>query len=182
MSNIASRMQAAGFLRPDDPEHIDVLMFLMGEAELLDAHDLHGWLSMLTADVVYQVPVQTTRLREDADHDARRSFHSNDDRPSLEFRVKRILESNSAWSENPVSRTRRFVSNVRVRRGDASDLQVSSYLLLLRSRHDRENYDMISAERRDTLVRNSVGDLELRAREVTVDQARMGISPLPFPL
>lgn len=178
---MASRMQAAGFLRPDDPEHIDVLVFLMSEAEILDAHDLYGWLQMLSPEVVYQVPVQTTRLREDADRPVPRSYHSNDDRTSLEFRVRRIMESNSTWSENPFSRTRRFVSNVRVRRTDGTDLQVSSYLLLLRSRHDRDTYDMISAERRDLLGRNADGDLELRSREVLVDQARMGIAPLPFP-
>jgi len=169
-------------LRPDDPEHVDVLMFLVGEAELLDSNDLNTWLSLLAPQISYTMPVQTSRLREDPGSGPPGSYHFQEDRATLELRVKRLLESGSVWSANPVPRTRRFVSNVRVRRTEGGELHVSSYLLLLRSRHDQESHDLISAERSDLLARRPDGDLELASREITVDQTRLGVSYLPIPL
>jgi 3-phenylpropionate/cinnamic acid dioxygenase small subunit len=172
---------AAGpLLRHDDPEHVDALMFLIAEAELLDTGDLAGWLSLMASEVTYSMPVQTSRLSEDPASGAAGSFHFKEDRVSLELRVKRLLESPSAWSENPAPRTRRFVSNVRVRRVEGS-LRVSSYLLLLRSRHDQEQYELVSAERIDRLGRNAEGALELASRMIIVDQTRLGVASLPVP-
>lgn len=168
-------------VRPTDPDHVDALLFLMAEAEVLDAGDFSGWLALLASDVTYKVPVQTTRLRSDASGSAR-TYHHEEDRASLEFRVKRIVEADTSWAYNPASRTRRFVSNVRVRRTGGTDLHVSSYVLFLRSRHDRDTYELLTGERNDVLGRTAEGQLELRAREVTVDQARVGVAGLPFPL
>lgn len=182
VSSTTRSIRGADLVRPDDPDYLDALIFLMAEAEILDAADLVGWLSFLAPEIVYTVPVQTTRLRENPATGSAASFHLNEDRGSLEFRVKRLVESNAAWAENPASRTRRFVSNVRVRRTEGTELRVSSYLLLMRSRHDRDTYDLISAERNDLLGRTEEGELELRNRQVTVDQARLGIAPIPFPL
>jgi 3-phenylpropionate/cinnamic acid dioxygenase small subunit len=170
----------ASRVRHDDPAYVDALMFLIGEAELLDADDLTGWLELLAPELDYVMPVQTTRPREDPG--TSRSFHLREDRASLELRVRRRLESSAAWSENPTPRTRRFVSNVRVRRTDGTGLRVSSYLLLLRSRQDLVSFDLISAERSDLLVRDATGGLLLRSREITIDQARLGVANLPIPL
>jgi ethylbenzene dioxygenase beta subunit len=182
VSKKSSAVRAADLLRPNDPDHMDALMFLTVEAELLDAGDLLGWLDLLAPELSYLVPVQPTRLRGETAAGPERSFHRNEDRASIEFRLKRILESDSAWAYNPSSRNRRFVSNLRVRRGEGSDLQVSSYLLLMRSRSDREAFEFITAERSDLVGRDEDGSLELRSRKITVDQARLGMSSLPFPL
>jgi 3-phenylpropionate/cinnamic acid dioxygenase small subunit len=168
-------------LRPDDPEYVDALLFLITEAELLDASDLLGWLSLVAPEVSYSMPVQTSRMREDPGTGVIGSFHFREDRASLELRIKRLLGSPSVWSENPAPRTRRFVSNVRVRREDGG-LLVSSYLLLLRSRHDQEDYELISAERTDRLGHTSSGGLELASRVINVDQTRLGVGSLPVPL
>ncbi|UXA05389.1 aromatic-ring-hydroxylating dioxygenase subunit beta [Mycobacterium sp. SMC-2] len=168
-------------VRPTDPDHVDALLFLMAEAEVLDAGDFTGWLALLAPDVTYKVPVQTTRLRRDR-ADSAVMYHHEEDRASLEFRVKRIAEADTSWAYNPASRTRRFVSNVRVRRTGGTDLRVSSYVLFLRSRHDRETYELLTGERNDVLRRTAEGQLTLGAREVTVDQARVGVAGLPFPL
>jgi 3-phenylpropionate/cinnamic acid dioxygenase small subunit len=157
-------------------------MFLMAEAELLDSNDLDAWLTMLAPEVSYAMPVRTARLNEDPGPGATDACHFSEDRASLELRVRRRLESNAVWSENPAPRTRRFVSNVRVRRTGPAELTASSYLLLLRSRHDLENYDLISAERTDRLARNDSGALVLCEREIVVDQARLGVANLPIPL
>jgi 3-phenylpropionate/cinnamic acid dioxygenase small subunit len=181
VSGLSSRVGAGAPLRPDDPEYIDALVFLMTEAELLDGDELDTWLSLLAPEVDYVMPVQTSRLREDPGAGPAGSFHIQEDRASLELRVKRLMESTAAWSANPPPRTRRFVSNVRVRRTESAELAVSSYLLLLRSRHDEEAYELMSAERKDLLARTNDRGLELRRREITIDQTRLGVAHLPIP-
>ncbi len=69
--------------------------------------------------------------------------HFDEDRYTLGLRVER-LEGRHAWTEDPPSRTRRFVTNVRVtppadagpRLGQPREVEVRSYLLLFRSRGD----------------------------------------------
>jgi 3-phenylpropionate/cinnamic acid dioxygenase small subunit len=177
-----SSSSSGTLLRSDDPEYVDVLMFLIAEAEYLDANDLSAWLSLLAPEVSYAMPVQTSRLREDPGSGSSRSFHFKEDRATLELRVKRLLDGTSVWASNPAPRTRRFISNVRVRRTESEGLWASSYLLLLRSRHDHESYELISGERKDLLVRGASGELTLRNREITVDQTRLNVASLPVPL
>lgn len=48
------RVRAAALVRPDGPDYLDALMFLMAAAEVLDAGNFQGWLGMLAPDVTYQ--------------------------------------------------------------------------------------------------------------------------------
>ncbi len=171
----------APLLPSSDSDHVDALLFLIGEAEVADTGDYAAWLEFMATEVQYSMPVRTTRNRVNPDVAPARSFLLKEDRASLTLRVKRLLESDSVWSENPASRVRRFVSNIRVRRAD-DGLVVGSYLLLLRSRSDRDTYEILSADRRDLLVRDSTGTLRLAAREITIDQSRLGMANLPFPI
>ena len=80
--------------------------------------------------------------------------HFDEDRYSLEKRVERF-ETDHAWTEDPPSRTRRFVTNVRCWHGAAEDeLVVASNLLLFRSRGDIHDPDLLSARRHDVLRRD----------------------------
>jgi 3-phenylpropionate/cinnamic acid dioxygenase small subunit len=168
-------------VRHDDPRHIDAVMFLIEEAELLDADDLEAWLGLLAPELTYVMPVRESRLREDLVKAPTTSFHFKEDRASLELRVKRLVHSFAAWSANPGPRTRRFVSNVRVREAEGGELLASSYLLLLRSHHDDERYELLTAERSDRLGRSPTGALELRSREIAIDQTRLSVASLPIP-
>ena len=92
-------------------ERIEALLF--EEAERLDAGDYAGWLALLTGDVRYEVPVPGA-----PEGGAKEVLHLiADDRARLEQRVAQ-LGGRHAWSEQPRSRTRRFVSNVRVREAE----------------------------------------------------------------
>lgn len=88
--------------------------FLYDEADLLDGWDLEAWLALCTDDVVYEVPA--TGLPDGSP--ATSLFLIHDDRFMLESRIKRLLSRN-AHAENPRSRTRRLITNVRV--GPAGD-------------------------------------------------------------
>ena len=93
--------------------------FLYEEAEMLDEWRLDEWAALFTEDARYVVP--TTDLPEgDPDQDL---VFINDDIVRLRARVKR-LNSRHAYREYPRSRTRRFISNVRVRENGDGDLAV----------------------------------------------------------
>ena len=93
------------------------------------------------------------------------------------MRVRR-LRSPGAFSEDPPSRTRHFVSNVRVRLGDREgEVEVVSNLLLYRSRGESTHYDLFSAERRD-VVRHVDGSWKLARRDILLDQAVLGAQDL----
>jgi phthalate 3,4-dioxygenase beta subunit len=95
--------------------------------------------------------------------------HFDEDMYALRKRVQR-LATDHAWTEDPPSRTRHFVTNVRTFRHDQQHLRVESALLLFRSRGDTREADLISAGRSD-LLRQTEADLKLARREITVDEA-----------
>jgi 3-phenylpropionate/cinnamic acid dioxygenase small subunit len=76
------------------------------EARLLDQLDFDAWLSMYSPECVYWVPATPSG------GDPRREITiSFDDRRRMEDRIYR-LRTGYAWSQAPVSRTVRMISNV----------------------------------------------------------------------
>jgi ethylbenzene dioxygenase beta subunit len=163
----------------------EVLDFLHREAALLDEGRYREWLSLLTEDVVYRIPVRLTRERPPQGGYggiAEGMLHMDEDRASLEMRVAR-LETGFAWAEDPPSRLRHFVTNVRVGepvRGDrGEEVEVRSYLLLFRSRWDRPDLTFLSAERQD-LLRRENGGWKLARRLVILDHSTLPTHNLSF--
>lgn len=154
---------------------VSVQEFLEHEAELLDGGRFDEWLEMLADDITYRAPVRVVR-RAGSPGLVTDMFHFDDNRHSLGLRVRR-LGTGVAWSEDPPSRTRRFVTNVRVGDQREDELAVSSYLLLYRSRGDDGSHDLISAERHDVL--RAVEDRwRLCRRDVMMDQSTLGTKNL----
>jgi 3-phenylpropionate/cinnamic acid dioxygenase small subunit len=148
--------------------------FLLQEATYLDNLRLHEWVQMLHADIRYRIPVRVTKWRSDGPG-FMNSMHMDETHDSLVGRVAR-LDTSFAWGEDPPSRTRRFVSNIQVEQQleDPARLSVSSYLLVTRSRWDHPAYQLISAERRDILVKSEDQDYRLISRYVLLDQSNLG--------
>jgi 3-phenylpropionate/cinnamic acid dioxygenase small subunit len=93
----------------------------------------------------------------------------DDDWDSMEMRVLR-LETEYAWAEDPPSRSRHFVTNIRVAAGGSADeLTAKSNLLLYRTRGDVATFDILSGERHDVL-RRVAGGYRLAKRVVVLDQ------------
>ncbi len=98
--------------------------FLYHEAALLDAWRLDEWLALFTADGRYLVP--TTDL---PDGDPQKDLvFIDDDMVRLRARVER-LKSRHGHREYPSSRTRRFISNVRIKVEDGDFVVTSSFLV-----------------------------------------------------
>lgn len=153
-----------------------VEQFYYLEAELLDDHRYRDWLALLADDLTYLAPVRTTR-RSDGRVDEERMFWFDENRATLELRVRR-LETDVNWAEEPPSRTRRLVTNVRVRPGpEPGAVAVRSNLLCYRNRGERPDFDLIAAERHDVL-RADGGDWRLARREIRFDQGTLGTKNL----
>ncbi len=163
----------------DSPERMydQVVEFLYHEAELLDDGRFADWLTLMTDDVIYWMPVRLNREKSDKPTYSDTMGYFSEDRETLRLRVER-LKTDFAWAEDPPSRTRRFVSNVRVSAAEREgEVAVRSYLLVYRNRGDVADADLISAERHDLLVRASDG-WRLKKRTIMVDQATLGTKNL----
>jgi phthalate 3,4-dioxygenase beta subunit len=152
-----------------DPAHLAAHQFLVEEAALLDAADYPGWLDLITEDIRYLMPVRVTTARGAGPGPQPGMGHFDEDMYALRKRVQR-LATDHAWTEDPPSRTRHFVTNIRTFRHDHASLRVESALLLFRSRGDTRAADLISAGRAD-LLRQTEDGLKLARREITVDEA-----------
>ena len=163
----------------------EITDFLYREAELLDDGRHREWMDLVTEDVRYQVPIRITKeriLEGGVSGVVENMFHMDEDRDSLEMRVERV-ETGFAWAEEPPSRLRHFITNVRVGEvretssGEESD--VRSNLLLFRSRWDEPEHVVLSAERRDVLRRVD-GEWKLAKRVVILDSATLPTMNISF--
>ena len=104
---------------------------LFEEADLLDQWRLTEWLALYTADASYLVP--STDLPPGADP-AKSLFYIADDRARMQERVLRLMKK-SAHAEQPRSRTRHLVSNVRVGACQDDVTLVSAAFVTFRTKH-----------------------------------------------
>nr|WP_276508550.1 aromatic-ring-hydroxylating dioxygenase subunit beta [Modestobacter muralis] len=129
----------------------DVEDFLYREAKLLDEQRYDEWLGLFTEDVRYWMPITETReVRQHRDHVPGEWALVEDDSRFLAKRMER-LAGGLAHSEQPRSRTRRFISNVLVTPEADGDLVAESNFIVFQSR--RANCEQFFVgSRRDRLV------------------------------
>ncbi len=163
---------------PSLPDGVDaelqraVERFLYFESELLDDRRFEEWLSLFSEDAIYEAPLRVTRDRQ-APQLSERGRLFSDTKATLDVRVRRLL-SEYAWAEQPPSRTRHFVSNVRSRRLDDGAVAVRSNVLVYRNRAERTDFELYSADRHDELVPTSgTAMFSIRRRWFVVDQSNM---------
>lgn len=153
--------------------------FLYREARLLDEQRLHDWLELVTEDIDYRVPVRTTRERGAEQSEFSRDANIfKEEFASLDARVRRF-DKEYAWSENPPTRTRRFVTNVEIKavRETDDEVDISSNVLVFRAKEDEVEPDFIAGRRADTLRRVD-GELRLAERVVYLDHTVLDTRPL----
>jgi len=177
MSAVASRAMPGAAAHAVDPRiEREIGHFLHLEAELLDARRLEDWLALLHPAIDYRIPVRTVRNAGEGTGFRDPAFFMEEDYGSLDPRVKR-LASPFAWAENPPTRTRRLIGNIRVRpgEGDESDgCAVASNIALYCYRGDAPQPIVMTGERLDTLVPHKDGWL-LRRRLVLLDITVLGL-------
>lgn len=169
MTSVAAVPTGAGSRIPgSDDRYHTIVDFLYDEAALLDGRHHHEWLNLLTEDVRYLVPVRITVAHTLADSTSTMS-HLDEDLYSLRKRIERF-DTEHAWAEDPPSRTRRYVTNVRCWESTEDGVIAQSNMLLFRSRGDVHEPDLLSSTRYDRL-RTVDNKWRLARREVWLDES-----------
>jgi p-cumate 2,3-dioxygenase beta subunit len=134
---------------------------LYAEAALLDEWRLEEWLELLTEDATYLIPPTDMRGGDPANT----LFILADDIVRIRSRVKQLL-GKSAWAENPHSRTRRMISNVRILENEGENISVSANFVVYRMRY--ELVDTYIGRYEYKLVRRGES-LKIRERKAILD-------------
>jgi 3-phenylpropionate/cinnamic acid dioxygenase small subunit len=148
----------------------EVEQFLYAEAALLDARAWRAWLGLVTDDIHYWMPIRRTVTTADLDLEFTKPgemAYFDDDRAMLEMRVKK-LEAGSAWSEDPPSRSRHLVSNVRILGLQDSEITLEAAFHLYRSRLNSEEDSWFG--RRVDVLRRAGTSFQLAQRHLFLDQ------------
>jgi 3-phenylpropionate/cinnamic acid dioxygenase small subunit len=155
-------------IRSNEPLFGEVQDWLFDEADLLDTVRDREWLdTMLSKDIVYRMPVREVVGRGEGAGFIKGLYHLNETYGSINTKVARN-ETGFAWAEDPATRTRHFVSNIRVFERENGTLEVKSSLLLLQTRRSDTEPNIMAAERHD-LLRREGETLRLFKRDVYVD-------------
>src|SRR5438270_11166417 len=139
----------------------EIEAFLILEAALLDEWRLEEWLTLMAPDARYLVPPLDA---PDADH-RDTLFLIADDRRTLASRVRQLL-SGITWAENPRSRTRRLVTNVRLLGVADGAARTTANFAVWRFQHDQT--DVYVGRYLHVLVRGPAG-LLFRERRAILD-------------
>lgn len=148
----------------------EVEQFYYDEAAALDERRFSDWFELLTDDIHYWMPIRRTRTVDESDQEftapgAMALF--DDDKALLEKRVKKF-GTGVSWSEDPPSRTRHVVTNVRILEVDGDETTVEANIHLYRTRLDSEEDSWIG-RRRDVLRRVN-GSLKIAKRHIFLEQ------------
>lgn len=151
----------------------EVERFLYDEAALLDERRMHDWLALFTEDAHYWMPIRRTRTVDQLDQEftapGEMAFF-DDDRRMLEMRIKK-LDTGYSWSEDPPSRTRHLITNVRILEVNGDEVTVASNFILYRTRLATDE-DLWVGMRRDVLRRVN-GSWKIARRHVFLDQTTL---------
>lgn len=150
---------------------------LYAEADLLDSWRFEDWIALMAPDVRYWMPTRTNRLlRERAKEVAgdEGAAYFDETFEHLEQRLFR-LRTGMAWSEEPPTRTRHLVTNVRVSpTAVAGEYRVQSNFFCYANRQERD-VTTFAGQRTDTWRQTPDSPLgwALVYRRILLDQATL---------
>jgi len=153
-----------------DERHLALSRWLVEEAYTLDDQRYEDWLESIAEDVHYLMPVRVTTALGAGYTTSPGMAHWDENKYSLSRRVARFLTEH-AWTEDPPSRLRHFVTNIRTFETDVEgELIADSAVLLFRSRGDTNEAATISAQREDVLRETDDGYV-LARRVIMIDES-----------
>jgi 3-phenylpropionate/cinnamic acid dioxygenase small subunit len=153
--------------------HHEISQFLYDEAALLDERKFEDWYARLADDLHYFMPVRFNRMRRESDHEfsfANEVAHFDDDKAYIRRRIRR-LRTPQAWAEDPPSRTRHMVTNIRCfHTGNADEILVKCCFHVYRARLEHQVEDFVGA--REDLLRRRPDEKgwEIVKRYIYLDQ------------
>jgi 3-phenylpropionate/cinnamic acid dioxygenase small subunit len=150
----------------------EIDQFLFFEASLLDERRYMDWYRLFATDLQYLMPNRSNRLMHEADKENTTATQFNlfdETYASLGWRVRQVA-SRKHWAEDPPSRARHLVTNIKVEPTDVPDeYDVHANFLIYRNRLESE-VDFWVGERRDLLRRIEPRAWQIARRTITLDQ------------
>jgi 3-phenylpropionate/cinnamic acid dioxygenase small subunit len=150
--------------------HNEVERFYYDEAALLDSHRYEEWLALFSDDAHYFMPIRRTRMQRELDKEFTKPGEMaffDETKTLLAGRITK-LGSGRSWAEDPPSRTRHLITNVRITKDDGRTLEVESNFHLYRTRLNSEETSWIGS-RRDVL-RRVEGSFQIVDRKIFLEQ------------
>ena len=165
---------------------LEIEEFFTREAELIDARRYDEWLALFTDDLVYRMPlVRNLAASAIANEYLTGSLDVSwfdEGKATLATRIAQI-KTGVHWAEEPLSRTTRLVTNVRIINASpsysaADDVEVSCRFLINRNR-TTETDEILIGKRVDRL-RRSAEDWSICQRTVFINQTVLRANSLSF--
>ena len=152
--------------------HYEVERFYYDEAALLDAHRYEEWLALFSDDARYFMPIRRTRVQRELDKEFTQPgemAYFSDTKTLLAGRVAK-LRSGRSWAEDPPSRTRHLITNVRIVTDNdgGRELAVESNFHLYRTRLNSEEDSWIGS--RHDRLRRTGGSFLIADRKIFLEQ------------
>jgi 3-phenylpropionate/cinnamic acid dioxygenase small subunit len=149
----------------------EIEQFYYWEADLLDSRRYDEWLDLLADECEYWMPVRSTRVRGDEEHEFAKPGEGaffDDEKAHMVSRVEKLY-TGFAWAEDPPSRTRHFVGNVRILEQPAdATVRVASNFLVYRTRLAKDEDEWVG--RREDTLRKVDGRWKIAKRHIFLDQ------------
>src|SRR5215475_4682359 len=148
----------------------EVERFYYDEAALLDAHRYQEWLALFSDDVHYFMPIRRTRMQRELDKEFTQPGEMaffDDNKMLLAGRIAK-LQTGRSWAEDPPSRTRHLITNIRVVSDDGQQLEVESNFHVYRTRLKSDEDSWIGM-RRD-ILRRVGGSFQIADRKIFLEQ------------
>ena len=149
----------------------EIEQFLFREAYLLDQRRFEDWLALYTDDATYWVPLEEAQV--DAIHT---SSIIHDDRLLLELRVKQYRDPR-AHARRPLARTCHQVGNVLVLEETVDVITVSSTLVLVEYRQERQRLFAGAVEHQ---LRRTPAGLRIAAKRVDIINSEAELDGIAF--
>ena len=150
----------------------EVEQFLYFEAALLDERRYADWYRLMADDIRYFMPSRMNRLMHELDRESTTGQQLglfDDNKRSLGWRVEQLL-TRKHWAEDPPSRTRHVITNIRIEAtAGADEYAVRSNFLVYRNRLETE-VDVWVGERQDVLRRREPLAWQIARRTIVLDQ------------
>lgn len=161
----------------------EIEQFLFFEASLLDERRVEDWLALLTDDIRYLMPVRrniTNRTTVDEWQNIDELNYFDEDKAALELRVRK-LRTGFSWAEDPASRTRHMVTNVRAMAGERDgEYMIQCAFLCYRNRAERQAETLVG--KRHDILRRADGEagFAIARRTIYIDQATLLTPSISF--
>lgn len=148
----------------------EVEKFYTDEAALLDHHRYDEWVELFSEDTHYFMPIRRTMSRRELNKEFTKPgemAYFDDNKLFLRMRVMK-LATGTAWAEDPPSRTRHLITNVRIVGTEEDELTVETNFLLYRTRLKSEEDQWVG--RREDVLRRKDRGFEIARRYIYLDQ------------